>query len=525
MKTSKPCRTRNSKPTSSAARSSKAKAGAAKKRRRARLPQGERASSTDIARAVLELRRRRRRNKGSRSLTFIEFVKLVRPSYRWYKHCLILAAVLQKVADGEIKRLMIFMPPRHGKSELASRLFTAYFLYLYPERFVGVASYSAGLAYGLSRAARENYKEAGGSIHGKANAVKEWLTGKGGGLWACGVGGEATGKGWHLGLIDDPLKNAEQAASVVIREKQKEWYGSTWYTREEPWSDTDPNGALVVINTRWHEDDICGWLLAEETGGEEPERWHIVSFEAIKEGAEQKFPATCTVEADWRAEGEALCPERRPLDKLRRIRDRIGSYFWNALFQQKPRPKEGHKFKLSWFKGKFVGAAPVDADRVLYVDKAGTDGGGCYTAMVLMAREKSGRYFVEEVRRGQWSALEREERIKAFASDVAAKYGKRFKVWLEQEGGSGGKESAEASVRNLAGYTARTERVSGDKEIRAEPFAAQCEAGNVHIVEGDWNKDYLDELTAFPFGKFKDQVDASSGAFNKLAGKQSMKFF
>lgn len=501
------------------------KAAAGKRARRPRPPKFERASARDVARAELELRRRRRKaRKGPRSLTFIEFVKLVRPGYRWYKHCLVLAAVLQRVADGEIKRLMIFMPPRHGKSELASRLFTAYFLYLYPERFVGLSSYSAGLAYTLSRAARENYKEAGGVIDGKANAVKQWLTG-GGGLWATGVGGEATGKGWHLGVIDDPLKNAEQAASVTIREKQKEWYGSTWYTREEPWSDTDPNGALIVINTRWHEDDICGWLLSEEVGGEEPERWHIVSFEAIKEEVAQKFPDTCTVEPDWREAGEALCEERRPLAKLKRIEKRIGSYFWNALYQQRPRPKEGHKFKLSWFKDRFIAAAPVDADRVLYVDKAGTDGGGCFTAMGLLARDKQGRTFVEEVRRGQWSALEREERIKAFARDVAAKYGLRFKVWVEQEGGSGGKESAEATVRNLAGYAARAERVSGDKEIRAEPFAAQCEAGNVYVVEGDWNRAYLDELTAFPFGKFKDQVDASSGAFNKLAGKQSMKFF
>jgi predicted phage terminase large subunit-like protein len=458
-------------------------------------------------------------------LTFIEFVKLVRPGYRWYKHCLVLAAVLQRVADGEIKRLMIFMPPRHGKSELASRLFTAYFLYLYPERFVGLASYSAGLAYTLSRASRENYKAAGGVIDGKANAVKQWLTGKGGGLWATGVGGEATGKGWHLGVIDDPLKNAEQAASPVIREKQKEWYGSTWYTREEPWSDTDPHGALIVINTRWNEDDLSGWLLAEEVEGEEPERWHIVAFKAIKEEWAKPFPATCTVEPDWRGAGEALCEERRPLAKLKRIAKRIGSYFWNALYQQEPRPKAGHKFKLSWFKDRIVGAAPVDAERVLYIDKAGTDGGGCYTAMVLLARDKSGRTFVEEVRRGQWSALEREERIKKFCGDVAAKYGLKFKVWLEEEGGSGGKESAEASVRNLAGYTVRTERVKGDKELRAEPFAAQCEAMNVWIVEGEWNKAYLDELTAFPFGKYKDQVDASSGAFNKLAGKQSMKFF
>ncbi|HEV7376317.1 MAG TPA: terminase family protein, partial [Pyrinomonadaceae bacterium] len=365
------------------------------------------------ARAILEIRRRRARGNSpvKHKLSFIEFVKLVKPSYQWYKHCLVLAAVLQRVADGEIKRLMIFMPPRHGKSELASRLFTAYFLYLYPERFVGLSSYSAGLAYTLSRAARENYREAGGSIDGKANAVKQWLTGKGGGLWATGVGGEATGKGWHLGIIDDPLKNAEQAASEVIREKQKEWYGSTWYTREEPWSNTDPNGALIVINTRWHEDDISGWLLEEEKTGEEPERWHIVCFEAIKETENQEFPKTCTVEPDWRAPGEALCEERRPLSKLKRIADRVGEFVWNALFQQRPGAKDGNKFKRENFE---ILPAPAPQEFVSFVrywDKAGTKDAGCYTVGSLMGKTRQNVFWVLDVVRGQWAALEREEII------------------------------------------------------------------------------------------------------------------
>ena len=173
----------------------------------------------------------------------------------------------------KIKRLMIFMPPRHGKSELCSRLFSAYFLYRYPQRWVAVTSYAADLAYTLSRAAQENYREAGGSVKGSASAVKHWETGKGGGFWAAGVGGPATGKGWHLGDRRRSLKNAQEAASEVVRNGQKEWYGSTWYTREEPWSDTDPNGLLIIIQTRWHEDDLAGWQIAEEaTAALDPEK-------------------------------------------------------------------------------------------------------------------------------------------------------------------------------------------------------------------------------------------------------------
>ncbi|HEV2863044.1 MAG TPA: phage terminase large subunit [Pyrinomonadaceae bacterium] len=458
-------------------------------------------------------------------MTFIEFVQLVKPSYQWYKHCLVLAAVLQKVADGKIKRLMIFMPPRHGKSELASRLFSAYFLYLYPERFVGLSSYSAGLANTLSRAARENYTLAGGGRSGKANAVKQWETDRGGGFWATGVGGEATGKGWHLGIIDDPLKNAEQAGSEVIREKQREWYASTWYTREEPWSNKDPHGALVVINTRWHEDDISGWLLAEEKNGEEPERWHVVSFEAIKEAEPQTFPETCTVEPDWRQAGEALCPERRPLDKLKKIAGRVGEYFWSALYQQRPGAKEGTKFKRENFE---ILPAPARAEFVSFVryyDKAGTKDAGCFTVGALLGKTHQGVFWVLDVVRGQWAALEREEIILNTAKADRAMYGPGVVTWVEQEPGSGGKESAEATVRKLAGFIAYAERVSGDKAFRAEPYSAQVARKNVKLAEAAWNGGFITRHCAFPRGKYKDEIDAAGGAFNKICGEQTVEFY
>src|SRR6185437_13694072 len=284
-------------------------------------------------------------------LSFREFVDLVNPRYRWYRHCVILAEVLQRVADGEIKRLMVFEPPRHGKSELVTRLFAAYWAYRFPHQWVGINSYGAELAYTLSRAAQEYYLRAGGAIKASASAVKHWETPEGGGMWAAGVGGPITGKGWHLGIIDDPTKNAEEARSATIRASQREWYTSTFYTREEPNIETEePDGVEVVIQTRWHEDDLAGWLLSQEDPDEEPERWHIVSFPAIAEAKPQRFPATCTVEPDFRQPGEALCPERRPIHKLVKIAKRIGSYFWNALYQQSPQPSEGTKFKRAWFR-------------------------------------------------------------------------------------------------------------------------------------------------------------------------------
>lgn len=401
---------------------------------------------------------------------------------------------------------MVFMPPRHGKSEEISRLFSAYYLYRHPERWVGINSYAADLAYTLSRAARENYKRAGGHCKSDADAVRHWETPDGGGLWAAGVGGPITGKGFHLAAIDDPLKNAEEAASEVIRAKQKDWYSSTFYTREEP------GGAIVVIQTRWHESDLSGWLLSEESE-EEPERWHIVSFEAIKEDQQQPFPPTCTVEPDWREPGEPLCPERYPLAKLQKIRERIGGYFFGALYQQNPTPREGSMFKVGQLG--FVDAADVPPLKpvVRAWDQAATEGAGDWTAGVKLGRDEAGIIYVVDVVRGQWSTDKRNTRI----CETAAMDGRVVRIRGAQDPGSAGVDAGTAFTRMLAGYAVKTERVSGSKETRADPFSAQVNAGNVRLVRGDWNRDFIEELRTFPNGKHDDIVDAASDAFTEMA--------
>lgn len=278
-------------------------------------------------------------------LSLRDFITLVSPKYQFYTHVENLISVLQKVADDELFRLMVFMPPRHSKSETVSRLFTAYYLYRHPDRWVGLNCYADALASTLSRNARENFKTGGGVISPGAESVHHWETTGGGGMWAAGVGGPITGKGFHLGLIDDPVKNAEDAQSATIREKQKDWYKSTFSTREEP------GAAIVIIQTRWNEDDLSGWLLARETEDDEvAERWHIVSMEAIKSDVVQEFPSNCTVEHDSRQVGEALCPERYDVPKLRKIQRRLGSYYWNALYGQIPSPDEGGIFKKHWWR-------------------------------------------------------------------------------------------------------------------------------------------------------------------------------
>lgn len=477
-------------------------------------------------RAAAELERRRR---AKPPLTFPQFVDLVsNGKYQWYPYCVRLAHVLQKVADGDILRLMVFMAPRYGKSELVSRLLSAYFLYRYPHRWVGINSYAADLAYTFSRAAKDNYLYADGVLRGDASAVKHWETSKGGGMWAAGVGGPITGKGFDLGIIDDSTKNAEEAASEKIRKKQKDWFDSTFSTREEP------GGAIVLIGTRWHEDDLFGYVLAKEN--DEPEHWHIVHFEAIKEAevnlsipkedrpknTRPEYPETCTIEPDPREEGEALAPLRYPIEKLKKFANRIGSYFFGALFQQRPGPHEGNIFKRDWFE--LITHVPARCRRVRYWDKAGTEDDGAFSCGVLVAFDPQTKiYYIEDLVRGQWSAARREAIIKQTADLDAVAYGKlRVEIWVEQEPGSGGKESAEATIANLAGFIIKADRPTGDKVLRARPLAAAAEVGNVKVKNASWTRDYLDRMGAFPYGTYKDDADATSGGFNKLATNQTL---
>lgn len=445
---------------------------------------------------------RRRSTERQVSLSFRDFIRLANPRYEFYRHCDELIDVLQKVADGEIKRLMVFMPPRHGKSELVSRLFPAYYLHRHPSKWVAIASYGADLAYTLSRAARENYTRAGNALHMASRAVKYWQTAAGGGLWAAGVGGPATGKGFHLGIIDDPIKDAQEAQSATIRERQKDWYGSVWSTREEP------SGAQVVVQTRWHQDDLSGYILELEQ--DEPEHWYIVSLAAIAEPP-ASFPDSCTVHPDWREEGEALCPERYPIARLKNIAKRIGSYFFGALFQQRPTPRDGGMFSNSVEIIDSLPARPIA--RVRYWDKSGAEASGDYTVGALLALLPDQRIVIEDVERFQLGPAKRNERIKEIA-ELDRSRG-RVVHWIEQPPGDG-VEATQNIIRFLSGFSVFADPVRGDKVERADPLAAQWQAGNVLLMRGAWNKAFIEEMRAFPHGANDDQVDAASGAFNKL---------
>ena len=430
---------------------------------------------------------RERRLRKAQALSFTDWLIDHFPDWDWMPpHLVEVRDRLQDVTDGKISRLMLFMPPRHGKSEMLTVRFSAWTIEQDPTKRVIIGAYNQTLANKFSRKARKIAMERV-AISRERTAVDDWETIAGGGLRAVGVGAGVTGMGGNLIVIDDPVKNREEAASETYRNKVWDWYTDDLYTRQEP------GAAIVLIMTRWHEDDLAGRILNSEDAGS----WTMVKLPALAMAGD-------TLE---RQVGEPLWPERFNADALANFKSVLGRSF-HALYQQEPQEQEGDFFKSSWFD--VVREAPRDAHRIRYWDKGATVDGD-YTAGVLLAFT-DGIFYIEDVVRGRWTSHERN----LIMLKTAQADGVKVRVRLEQEPGSSGVDSVKEIIRMLVGFAVAADRVTGDKGVRAEPFAAQAEAGNLKMVRAVWNSAYLDELTSFPNAAHDDQVDASSGAFNIL---------
>lgn len=384
---------------------------------------------------------------------------------------------------------MVTMPPRHGKSEYCSKYLPAWAEGTFPDWRTILTSYEASFAASWGRKARNLLEEFGSDfgveVATSPSAADNWdIKGRPGGMSTAGAGGAITGKGAHLAIVDDPIKNYEEASSQLIRDKIWDWWQSTLYTRLEP------NGVVIVIQTRWHEDDLCGRLIREANDG--GEQWRILKLPALLE------------------DGTALWPERYSVERLLQIKRAVGSYIWEALYQQNPTPREGNFFKVNRLN--YLDVQPFDLQCVRAWDLAATEGDGDYTAGVKIGRDQQGRIIICDAVRGQWATDERDRWIKL----TTGMDGPKCRVRFAQDPGQAGKSQAIQLSRMVAGYPVKCETVSGDKLTRADSFSSQVNAGNVWIVKGDWNRDYIEELRQFDRGPHDDQVDASADAFNEL---------
>jgi predicted phage terminase large subunit-like protein len=431
---------------------------------------------------------------------FVRRMFHARRGFRWahnWHHAAICDA-LTRVFRGEKKRLVINIPPRYSKTEIAVVSWIAWALGHYPDAEFIHTSYSATLASSNAFAAKllvqsEEYRDIFPGVHIRddAKAKAHWMTTEGGVVYATGSGGTITGFGagkMRPGfggaiIIDDPHK-ADEADSDTVRKGVIDWFQNTLESRKN-----SPETPIVVIMQRLHESDLAGFLLAGGNG----EAWEHLRIPAIGE------------------DGAALWEAKHDLATLRTM-ERASPYVFAGQYQQRPAPLEGGEFKPDRIE--VVDAVPAGTRLVRAWDLAGTKGGGDWTAGGLLGVAPDGRYVIADVVRVQESP----EGVEATIRATATRDGAGVTVAIPQDPGQAGKAQVRALTRLLAGFPVSSKPVSGDKVTRARPLAAQINVGNVTLVRGAWNAALLEEMRNFPNGAHDDQIDALSLAFDELTG-------
>jgi predicted phage terminase large subunit-like protein len=418
--------------------------------------------------------------------SLIDFTELTFPRYRAAQHHRIIAEQLERVERGEIDRLMLHVPPRCGKSQLASRHFPAFYLGRHPEKQFISASATAPLAEDFGRDVRnliadEEYAKIFDTRLAEDSQAKgRWNTTSGGSYYAVGVGGAIMGRGAHVLLIDDPFASMEEAQSETTRRQVYNWFTGTAYNRLED------GAAIILINHRMHEDDLSGVLLAQQAAG--GDRWEVVEFPAINE------------------QGEALWPEKYPIEALERIRANTPARYWEPLYQQRAFPETGTYFQAEWLRG--YDKAPARETLRVYgaSDYAVTAGGGDYTVHIVVGIDPQMRMWVLDLWRAQTSSS---DWIEAFC-DLVLKW--RPMGWAEETGQirAAVGPHLERRMRERQAYVARKQiPPRGDKAVRAQSIRGRMELDGLYVpTHAPWYAAFYSELMSFDTGKHDDQVDA-----------------
>lgn len=510
-----------------------------------RLPEGKR--TPEQVRLLVEQQRRAepatneevirqeiaRRELARRRLLF--FVSAFHPDYKagWVHQdlCRRLERFMEAVERGESPRLMIFMPPRAGKSEIASGMFPSWVLGHHPEWEMIIASYGLDLPVGWSRQIRDRirdpeYKAIFDKVHLRTDsqAIESWKTSKNGGLTCAGIGVGITGKGMHIGIVDDPIKDYEAAQSEVIREATYAWYTSVFRTR------LAPGGGIIVIQTRWHDADLSGKLLSREeelrkagVPASELENWDVISYSAIAEHDEVLLTDGTigldvpdddpSVRRVLRRKGEALHPERWPLIELKKIKNSQTPSEWASMYQQNPVPDDGDFFKKSDFSYRVLPREYWPKGRIITTwDFAITEKKrNNHTVGVVGILTASDDLYVVDVRRGRWQSLELVSQIvdvirtykpEIFAGERGQIYAAIWPMVL-----------AELDKHRLYVNFDESLVPIQDKEARARPLQNRMQRHRLHFSYEDSVRpamydDVERELLRFPTGTSDDIVDA-----------------
>jgi len=479
--------------------------------------------------AVLELEREANASKTQAPIvgSFEAYIKEVCPSFPWSPHTHRLVALGQRVADGELRRLMVELPPRHYKSTIFSIFLPGYFLRRYPNRSVGIGCHTATLAEGFSQDARDYFTASGGALSPTSGGVKKWGTSGIGGLWTAGVGG-GTGNPGDLIVVDDPIKSREMADSAAWRRQVHSWWDSVLSTREEP------GNAVVIVHTRWHSNDLIGYLLAkneelEKEGLEaQCEPWHVVSMpiEATPANAIKPLPRTVTREQDDRAPGQALDPTRFDEAWIERKRANTPRRDWEAIYQQAPTESAGTIFSRDTLRFYVLpGQQAQDGDVLLpeygirklasvdatFKDSAGSD----MVGIGLWLQTQEGMFRVDQVNRrmGFTDTLDMLRRLQPVW---------KFNELLIEDKANG--PAIIDALKREAAYAVHAVNPLGGKVARAEAASVMFRQGRVFLPRhSPWLSEYVGQVMAFPSGTFDDLVDETTQALNFCASTGPMR--
>ena len=425
---------------------------------------------------------------------FSRWMFLRRKGYAWRRarHHALIANALMRVFRGECRRLIINVPPRYSKTELAVVNWMAWCLGQVPDAEFIHTSYSATLAAlnasnSQGVVEHEAYREVFPAVQIAKSAQAHWTTSVGGVVYAAGSGGTLTGfgAGKHRDgfggaiIIDDPHK-ADEARSDTIRKGVIEWFQNTLESRKN-----SPQTPIILIMQRLHQDDLAGWLLNGGNG----EKWEHLCLPAIRE------------------DGTALWPEKHDMATLLAMQD-AAPYTFSGQYQQQPTPPAGQIFKPD--KIGIVNAIPVGTRFVRGWDFAGTTDGD-WTVGGKIGVQPNGRYLIADIVRLRATS----EVVAEALLNAAKRDGSSTRVRIPQDPGQAGKAQAAYFTKLLSGFTVKALPVTGDKVTRAEPFASQVNVGNVDMLQAEWNNELVAELRVFPAGRHDDQVDALSDAFSE----------
>lgn len=419
--------------------------------------------------------------------SLINFTEYTFPRYRTALVHKKIAEQLERVERGEVDRLMLLVPPRHGKSELASRRFPARYLGRFPDRHIISASASADLAADFGREVRNiiGSPEYGHLYDTRlavdSQAKDKWHTHQGGFYLSVGIGSDVMGRGAHLFMVDDPFGTMDEARSETRRKAVYSWYSGTAYNRLQK------NGAIVIINHRMHEDDLTGMLLAQQAAG--GDSWAVVEL-AIDEN--------CT----------PLWPEEFPKEALERIRRNTKAIDWSALYRQNPTPDEGNFFHRDWLRGYTPEQLPKRDHMQIYgaSDYAVSDNGGDYTVHVVVGMDPDERLWLLDMWRGQTTS---DIWVDTFC-DMVIQH--KPLGWAEETGQikAGVGPFLTKRMEERKAYVARALfPTRGDKRVRAQSIRGRMAMKGLYVPKhAPWYSDFESEVLAFDAGKHDDIVDA-----------------